>query len=464
MRSEKMNRRIIVLISGLLLAVLPLTYLRVLLGTFGLNNSDYRKATELRSTMVNSAGEVVFDGSCREHLLYGNLIGTNGCVENSMSVYYEEDLAYTGLNPLVGLESLDEDSVTKMQLTLLSAEAHQTIRDLFGAYRGVCFAYNYKTGQVYMALSLPCELPYEKKAEDLPDGALHNFCFIGQYIPGSIMKVVTAVCALEQDPALQDFTFKCTGSVELPDGNSVKCHSVHGKVDMRKALGASCNAYMAALIGKLDTDRIRQDLAGLGFSYDGEYSQERKKLEASGINSSELAGRAQADRMRYRLSRTVFHSNSQWESVWGLIGQGDSQVNPIHMAMIAGAIVNGGQAANPYLVEEIIKRGDKAAYHAKGGDMAWLIPEDTAEIMDDVWRDAVKRDYRSGGNAMTELITHAKTGTAEQGEGKNDRALLGVIAEKDTAFCIFVEALGSGSNLHVQIANTLAELLPAPKE
>lgn len=464
MRSEKMNRRIIVLISGLLLAALPLTYLRVLLGTFGLNNSDYRKATELRSTMVNSADEVVFDGSCREHLLYGNLIGANGCVENSVSEYYDEDLGYTGLNPFVGLESLDEDSVTKMELTLLSAQAHQTIRDLFGAYRGVCFAYNYKTGQVYMALSLPCELPYEKEMEDLPDGALFNSCFTGQYIPGSIIKVVTVLCALDQDPTLQDFTFKCTGSVELPDGNTVKCHSVHGRVDMRRALGVSCNAYMAALISKLDTAGTQQCLAELGFSYDGEYSQDRKKLEASGINSGELAGRAQADRMCYRLSRTVFRSNSQWESVWGLIGQGGSQVNPIHMAMIAGAIANGGQAANPYLVEEIIKRGDETDYRAKGGNMARLIPEDTAELMDDVWRDAVEKDYRSGGNAMTGLITHAKTGTAEQGEGKNDRALLGVIAEKDTAFCIFVEALGSGSNLHVQIANTLAELLPAPKE
>lgn len=460
MRAEKLKKYLISVIAFLLMAAVPVTYVRALLGTGGLTNADYMRATPLRSTIVNSAGEVLYNGDCPEDLLYGNLIGDDGHASNTLSEHYEENLGYSGLFPLLGVQSLGEKSLSHVHTTLLSTQAHRQIRDLFGDYRGVCFAYNYKTGEIYMALSLPSQLPYEVELEALPGGSLTNSCFSGEYIPGSIIKVITALVALEQDPQLQNFTHICTGSLELPDGKTIECHSVHGAVDMEKALGVSCNSYMAALIARMDVAQTRQLLAQLGITTDGTRNHDWAQLQAAGVRVDAEGARALADRMTYRLSRTIFDSNTQWDSVWGLVGQGKSQVNPIHMAMLAGAIVNGGETANPYLVETMTRRGDSVVYSAEGGAMAKLIPAEAADKLDEIWHGAVEGYYRSGSNQVVELISHAKTGTAQQGEGNSDRALLGVMEERDTAFCIIVEDLGSGSNLHIRIANALAQLLP----
>jgi cell division protein FtsW (lipid II flippase) len=80
----------------------------------------------------------------------------------------------------------------------------------------------------------------------------------GIYPPGSTFKLVTAMAALRQDPALAAKTYECVG---LPDGrvgNRVRGfgkpirddptdHEPHGAVDLQKGIAVSCNAYFAQL-------------------------------------------------------------------------------------------------------------------------------------------------------------------------------------------------------------------------
>jgi cell division protein FtsI/penicillin-binding protein 2 len=80
----------------------------------------------------------------------------------------------------------------------------------------------------------------------------------GIYPPGSTFKLVTAIAALRQDPALAAKTYECVG---LPDGrvgNRVRGfgkpirddptdHEPHGAVDLQKGIAVSCNAYFAQL-------------------------------------------------------------------------------------------------------------------------------------------------------------------------------------------------------------------------
>ena len=463
MRAEKIKRYLIRAMTFLLLAIVPLGYVRVLLGTGGLTKDDYEQACEVRCTIVNSVGEVLYDGRCQGHTTYGNIIGDNGQSVNTVSERHQDEMKYTGLTPWGGVDSLNEKSVRHIHTTLVSDEVHQKIQGLFGEYNGACYVYNYKTGEIYMALSLPSQLPYEVEAKDLPEGALINKCFLGYYIPGSIIKVLAAVCALDQGEALRNFKHTCTGSLELPDGEVVTCLGVHGEVDMEKALGVSCNAYVAALVTQMDAAQTRQLLEKMGFSTTAEVYRDWQMLQNAGLNVDVEAQRGLADRMQYRLSKTVFTTSTDEDSVWGLVGQGKSEVNLIHMAMLAGAVANDGQAANPYLIQKITKRGDKVAYSADSGSMVELIPADTARMADEIWHGAVEKYYRSGGNQLVEQITHAKTGTAQQGAGADNRALLGVMEEYDVAFCIVVEGLGNNSNLHIQIANKLAELMASTR-
>ena len=61
---------------------------------------------------------------------------------------------------------------------------------------------------------------------------------------------------------------------------------------------------------------------------------------------------------------------------------------------------------------------------------------------------------------MSRNIDYAKTGTAQQGNGKEDKLLMGVIEDSKTAFFIVIE--DAGSNIApMTIANKLATLLPS---
>jgi cell division protein FtsI/penicillin-binding protein 2 len=62
--------------------------------------------------------------------------------------------------------------------------------------------------------------------------------------PGSVMKLVTAACILEEGIFNPNETEECTGSVQVgPD--SFHCRVAHGKVTLEDAIAMSCNVFFA---------------------------------------------------------------------------------------------------------------------------------------------------------------------------------------------------------------------------
>ena len=93
--------------------------------------------------------------------------------------------------------------------------------------------------------------------------------------------------------------------------------------------------------------------------------------------------------------------------------------------------------------------------------MRELVRDDAAVQTEQVWSDATEAYYRSGSRKLNEKITHGKTGTSEIGEG-NNRLIMGVMEEYDTAFVVIVEGLPAGDPLMIAIANVLADEIPVP--
>lgn len=440
MRSEKSKTFLIIFLVGAMLLMAPLTYIRVLFAGNNLTLRDMEYISPIRSTISTRNGDVLYKGGCIDRKTFGNLIGDGGWIANTIHPLYQDKMVLKGFNPLVGLKSITEKDAMNLKTSLLSVEAHKTIQNLFDSFNGVCCVYNYVTGEVYMAMSLPSDIG---KAEDVAPNSLYNNCLRGGLIPGSTMKIIAVLCALEQNPTLQNFTFVCTGKTTLADGNTVTCHGVHGRVDLTKGLGVSCNAYMAGLVQQFNVEQTQQILKKLGFL-----------LPDSG---EDVPTKGNMGELTYNYSKTSFDSTSDFSSVWGLVGQGKSAVTPLHMVTIAGAVANGGSAASPYLVENVARGNGKITYKPKRAEDIQMVSPETADLVATYWREAVQQHY---GNKLNARITMAKTGTAQQGNGNNDRALMGIVEDCNTAFFILVEDAPSGSSLIFQIANALVPYLP----
>lgn len=435
MRAEKVKRYLIVLLAVVLVALAPISYIRVLTESNEIDPDTVGRATGVYSSITDRDGEAIFKGSNLYESIYGNLLGEGSSIDNSIYTLYKDELKLTGFNGLLGMESVSEKNAASIKTTLLGAADQEKIQAAFSGQDGSIFAYNYATGEVYVCMSLPSYLTDDGTTEN----GFVNACLSGLYIPGSTAKVVAVACALEQNKLFTEFTYTCEGAMVLPDGNTVTCTGVHGSIGLKEALGHSCNCYMAALITQLDVEQTQQILQTMGI-YQGE----------TGTNGT-------IDKLTYQYSRTVFNSNTTFDSVWGLIGQGSSEFNPVSMARIAGAIANEGKAAHPYIIQSIVKRGTRTTYSAKGGDMQQLVSAGTAKVLSEIWGTAVDDHYRDKYPEMSGAITLAKTGTSQLGDGTNNRFLVGTIEEYNVAFFIAVE--DTTSALPIQIATALAEVL-----
>jgi peptidoglycan glycosyltransferase len=113
------------------------------------------------------------------------------------------------------------------------------------------------SGDILAMVSAPAPAPPSvRTAAATPDELLDRARY-GQYPPGSTFKLVTAIAALRDNPALTHRTYLCR---TLPDGRAgnniagwnraikddIGDHA-HGTIDMERAIAVSCNAYFAQL-------------------------------------------------------------------------------------------------------------------------------------------------------------------------------------------------------------------------
>ncbi len=387
-------------------------------------------------------GEVVFDGSSTKYTPFysevANMVNGTHLSTYTLAYHYDEALRPETLSVASGLRNFKANSGAKMTTTLLPGPAQQTIYDAFGEYHGALFAYNFRTGEVYSSVSIPTGQSGNEEDSYLDD-RIRN-----PYASGSTFKIATLVCALSQNPDLKNYTYTCDGNHEVVQGADITCGRAHsGPLTMSDAIGYSCNCYFASLIEQLDVEKTCDILEDLG------------------INTLGKRKEGKIDELVYKKGVSKFASNRSSDQIWKLIGPG-STVSLVDMAKMAGAISNGGSCAVPYIVESIYDPNDEVyTYTAPEADIETLVSPKVAEMLKPMWSNAVDNHYN---NRLNPKITLAKTGTSEHTDNKtgdeyNNRLLLGVIEEYDTAFMLVVEHLPSGDTKIMDIANTLLQVL-----
>jgi penicillin-binding protein 2 len=249
-----------------------------------------------------------------------------------------------GLEVTEAERQLPEDGPS---LTLsIDASLQAAMERAFEGRAGSAVALDPETGEVLAMTSTPAYDPNEfttgidaalwaSLAGD-PETPLMNRVIQGSYAPGSTFKVIAAVAGLEEGVIQPSTTFYCPGYLAVY--NTVfRCAAKggHGVVDLRRAIGASCNVYFYQVGIRLEISRLAKwaKLMGLG--------------TPTGIDlPHEVGGLMPSPEWKMRVLKTPWYAG---ETVSVAIGQGQVSATPLQMARVAAIVANGGRLVRPRL-------------------------------------------------------------------------------------------------------------------
>ena len=377
---------------------------------------SYSSDRALRRAVSQTVGDQMMQSSTGVELFHASeLLGLNGLRLKQIG------------RLLTGREKTGND----LHLTI-DAGLSKTVSKLMQDYKGAVTVYNYKTGEILLMVSTPDYDPAEinEGGEAEADSAYLNRVLQGQYPPGSVFKIVVLLSALENIPGITKETFTCTGALEY-DGGVMTCagNAVHGDLTLKQAFSKSCNIAFASIARRLGPEKLLATAEKLGFNDDFLFDDII-------LYTSELPSDIAADS----------------ELVQTGIGQGRVLVTPLHMAMIAGAVANGGRMMEPALIRS--SAGAPKLYRQiMSGDNALTIAKYMRDVVENGTGTRAKlRNYSDG-------YVCGKTGSAEASNDKTAKTHAWYVGflygddEHPYSIAVVLEHAGSGGQAAATIAS-----------
>ncbi len=262
----------------------------------------------------------------------------------------------------------------------------------------------------------------------------------GQYPPGSIYKIVTALAALEQHKITENTTFNCPGFFML--GTKVfHCWTEvgHGSQSLTQAFAHSCDVYFYNTGVLVGIDALFEKSVEFGFS------------KVTGVD---LPGEKEGlSPSREWKKRTLGQPWYDGDSANLAIGQGYLQVTPIQALVMIAATATEGQIYKPHVIDTI--RGEKVATrHTK----AMTIPSEDWKAVKEGLDQVVNSDTGTGRLARVPgLRVAGKTGTAQSGQDKTHAWFVGFapIEDPKIAMVVFLEHGGRGGVSAASLASSV---------
>ncbi len=179
---------------------------------------------------------------------------------------------------------------------------------------------------------------------------LINKTISGLYSPGSTLKPMVALSALENKVINKDFKVNCTGKIEMY-GQTYHCWKKkgHGVVNLKEAMKQSCDTYFYEISRKLGVDRLKKTAIkfGLGEKVLQEvYSNEKKGLVPSTQWKKDNLGEG------WVIGETLITG----------IGQGYIQTTPLQLCLMTAQLANGGHKIYPKIT---VNENDETYEEAK---------------------------------------------------------------------------------------------------
>jgi penicillin-binding protein A len=283
----------------------------------------------------------------------------------------------------------------------------------------------------------------------------------GHYVPGSILKVLTAAAALDAGVITPETTFADQPQQEIEgfpvEGFTIREHDLAGiQPDLwalSEALQVSSNIYFAHAGLELGAEAYLDYARRFGFCEPGRIGPVDRALAVAASAITEIVdGDCSPFGDSVELASAAF-------------GQGRASVTPMHMALLAAAIAGGGVMPHPYLVQDVRAHSEDGTQSptildtlGSGGGTRVVSPQAaaaTASAMVDAVNGDLGRLFAGQGDITLYGISNArsagKTGTAQLGGEQAPHSwFIGfapaqIDATPEIAVAVLVESGGSGS-------------------
>jgi len=179
-----------------------------------------------------------------------------------------------------------------------------------------------------------------KEIQSNPLKPLLNKTVSGLYSPGSTIKPIVALSALENDVITTNMTVNCRGHKHPLELYGMKYHcwkkQGHGYMSLKNAIKQSCDTYFYEAARLLGVDRLNETAKkfGLGGVVLGEYFNEKKGVVPS------TKWKKQAIGQNWYLGETLING----------IGQGYIQTTPLQLCLMTAQLANGGHKIYPKII------------------------------------------------------------------------------------------------------------------
>tara|TARA_B100001121_G_C18676055_1_gene616313 strand:- start:360 stop:2183 length:1824 start_codon:yes stop_codon:yes gene_type:complete len=299
-----------------------------------------------------------------------------------------------------------------------------------------------------------------------PMKPLVNKTLSGNYSPGSTIKPIVALSALENEIINPDFTVHCKGHknpLELY-GQTYHCWKKegHGFVNLREGMKQSCDTFFYEVARRLGVDRLSDTAKKFGLGkkvFNDLFNNEKKGL----VPNTEWKKNALGQ--NWVLGETIITG----------IGQGFIQTTPIQLCLMTAQIANGGYKIYPKIViDDNNQQSDKFSRLYKKSKNIKIVQDamfsSTNEIRGTSYRSRLEDPkYQFAGKTGTAQV---KRITAEEREldlktseipyEQRDHALyiaFGPYKNPRYALSIVIEHGGSGGSVAAPLAKNLFKMI-----
>ncbi|MFI4849123.1 MAG: penicillin-binding transpeptidase domain-containing protein [Gimesia chilikensis] len=276
--------------------------------------------------------------------------------------------------------------------------------------------------------------------------------------PGSTFKALTSIALMESGKVDPDEPFICRGYLDRPDRHRDYIYRHfgvgHNELTLTRALRESCNVYFFQAARTMGPEAIHHWADQLGFG------------KPTGIDIPGERGGHLPDP-----SPPKSEKKSPWypgDTLGMAIGQSRLTVTPLQIARLMAVVANDGEMVVPHLAHSVVPSAESSTTtrqmisyprrYVSG------IHPGTLERVREGLIEVVAHPRGTGYKTvrLKEVTIAGKTGTAENGGGKNDHAWFAgfVPAQRPKyAFAVVIEHGGSGSRVAGPVAQKLVRAM-----
>lgn len=376
-------------------------------------------------------------------LLYGKT-GLEAAYDAEMAGAAGNNAVVRNLNDLLDRppEGLD------LHLTL-DAELQRVAHQLLAGRPGAAVLLDARTGAVLALASNPhydpnrlfTAYPSERDAAaaywqsmiDDPGLPLLLRATDGLFTPGSTFKVVSAAAAIDAGFAAPDRVYEDDGDLNVDGRVLVERNRPDDAQDawtLREGLAWSLNVVFAQVGLQLGPDLMRDYAEAFGFEHELPFDLPVATSQLEGDDGFLDAPPALAD--------TGF-------------GQGQLQATPLQMALVAAAVVNGGDVPRPFLVDHLATQDGRVVDRTEPDTWRRAVGATAAAQVADMMVTSVEAGVAQAAT-IPGAVVGGKTGTAEVGDGEPHAWFIGFGGDPDPRYAVAVVLEHGGAGMAGSLA------------